>query len=126
MILYVEFDFCTIRSSDPVFLLKLYSWKKIKIFELIKKFVSIFSYSKEPHIFFHLYNFASASVTYSILGLFIRKHYFTAVAEIHICFVLKSKIMLEKLKENPLCPFIILLISCIYSSAPVERITCSF
>ena len=115
-----EINFRTFGSADPVFLLCFNFINIICLVKVINKLLSIFSYFKHPLALIFLNNFSAATFTNAANNLFVCKTNFTACAPVDRHFLFICKTFFKQLKENPLCPFIVVRVGCVYFSCPVK------
>ena len=101
-------------------LLLFYIIRIVYILKTFKKFIRILSDSQIPYIFGFLNNIAVADITFTALAVFIGKDYFTVRAVVNQCSVSEYKTFLKHFEEDPLCPFVVVLICCIDHTVPVK------
>ena len=61
-----------------------------------------------------------ADITFAALAVFIGKDNFTGWTVVNQSLVPVSETFFKKLQENPLCPFVVVFLSCINNTIPVK------
>ena len=110
-------------TSDPVFLGYFDPFNIIKTIQVINQLIRILRDLKHP-LAFHLTDYrTSTPLTDAVYDLFICQTTFTGGTPVngHLCLV--GKTCLKKLEKDPLCPFVIRRICCVYLTLPVKGIT---
>ena len=102
-------------------LLLFYIIRIFYILKTFKKFIRILSDSQIPYIFGFLYDFAMTNVAFTTLTVFVGKNNFTMWTVIYKSSVSEYKTFLKHFEEDPLCPFVVVLICCIDHTVPVKR-----
>ena len=108
-------------TSYPVGLLCLYSVDIVDIVKVFQKSFGIFCDFQHPLRFYFSYNIASAAFALTADNLLVCKNDLTRGAPVYRHFLFVSEIMLEKLQEYPLRPFVVIGVRRIYFSFPVKR-----
>ena len=102
-------------------LLLFYIVRIINIFQTFQKLISILSDTQIPYVFGFLYNFAVTDITFTALAVFIGKYNLTVRAIVYESSVSEYKTFFEHFEEDPLCPFVVILICSIDDTVPVKR-----
>ena len=117
---------CSFTATNPVSLHRFYGLWPVKGIEIFKKTIRICGDFQNPLPDVLLLNLCSATFTSAFLDLFVCESGLTAWTPVDRCggFICKS-FLIEFLK-NPLCPVIVLLITCGYLPVPIVRETKAF
>ena len=111
---------CTCRFPDPVYLLLLDVSRIVNVLQSLKKLVRILGDSQIPDILGLLDNVAVADVTFSTLAVLIGKNNFAGWTVVYQCLITEYQSVLKHFQENPLCPFVEILLCSVDHTAPVK------
>ena len=125
-VLELKINECTFAPSDPVNLLLLHIFREINSIKSFKKLVGIIRYTKIPDTLFLLDNIAVAHITFAALTILIGKDHFTVRTVIDKCICSKHQSLFKQFQEYPLCPLVIVGITCGKVSVPIKRKSDSF
>ena len=112
---------CAGRLADPVLLLKLDVGQIVHLFQSLKQLVCVLGDAQIPDLLGLLHDFAVADVALTALRILVGQNDLTAGAVVDQCLVTECQSLFEHLQENPLGPLVVVLISGIDHSRPVER-----
>ena len=111
---------CTLGLSDPVLLLHADCFREVDCVKALQKFVGILCDAKIPDFLLFLDDFAAADIALTVLAVLIGENNFAGRAIVNERLIAVSEIILKEFQEDPLCPFVIILISRIDHTAPVK------
>ena len=114
------------RTSNPVYLLRLNSVNKINVFQIINQAVGIFCNGNHPLFFVFAYHFGPAAFATPVDDFFVCQADFTGRTPVDCNFRFVGQPLFIKFQEHPLRPFVIFRVAGIEASVPVERKTDGF
>ncbi|CDB77350.1 uncharacterized protein BN552_02139 [Blautia sp. CAG:237] len=116
----VEVYKSTLGFTDPVDLLLLYIVRIVNVLEAFQEFVCVLSDPQIPYVLGFLHNFAVADIAFAALAVLIGKNDLAVRAVVYKSSVSEYETLLKHFEEDPLCPFVVILICSIDHTVPVK------
>ena len=116
----LKIEFSTLRTSNPIDLLRLNSINKVKVVQIINQSVGIFGNRHHPLLFVFAHHLRSAAFATAINHFFVSQAHFARRAPVNGDFIFISQPFFKQLNKHPLRPLIILRVASRYTSVPVK------
>ena len=114
-----EFNFSTVGFTDPVGLHFLNFFRPIQFIQVSQQSFSIFCDFQHPLTQIFLCYCSTTTFTCTACSFFVCQYAFTAGTPVQRHFFFVSQAFFEHFRKDPLCPFIVIRICCIYFFIPV-------